>query len=894
MSSNERKRGDRASTIITTHLNPDYDAVASMVAATKLYPEAVMLFPGGQPRNVKNFFIQSLLYLFDVVRPKDIDFDAVKRLVVVDTRQKDRIGVAGPYLANPNLDIHLYDHHPDAPGDLAGSLQVVSQVGANVTIMIELIKAQGLTLNPQEATMLALGLYEDTGSFTFSSTTPRDLAAAGFLLESGADLSIVSELISRELTAEQLALLNELIHSAEIRETRGRTVVVAMARREYHIEDVAVLAHKMMDILSADLLFVLVEMENMVQLVARSRLREADVGEIARALGGGGHGAAAAVAVRGKHLQEVREELEKHIAQTVNNLYSAAHIMVRNPISIGQNRPISEAMDMLVRFSLNVLLVEDSLERTIGILSEHSVSKAIYHGLTSYPVSDVMTTEFQTVPVTATFNEIKTIIVDLSQRILPVIDGDGRAIGVITRTDLLRLLAGEVPGGTEEAERGRGGPFERNLSGIMEDRIGSKIMGLLKELGDLAEKSKASVYLVGGTVRDLIMHKPIKDLDLTVTGDMLIFLGNVTEKLNPKQIKKHPRFKTATVILEDGARLDFSSARVEYYEYPGALPVVSQSSIQLDLQRRDFTINALALSLNAPDFGRLFDFYRGYQDIKEGLIRVLHSLSIIEDPTRAFRAVRFAARLGFKLSKMTLGLVESALKGGFFQNIHPRRLLTELKLICEEDEAVPALERLADLGLLGCIHPSMRLTRPQRELIGEIAKVKQWFQLTFGNRPSASFWLVYFLVLTEGLSIGELTVLVDNLDTGRKAANEVIHERARLWQILLINRRRKGGKDPTPSEVDRLLSPLSWPGILYIMAKARGDFLAQAGAAYLATYRKVKPQCRGDELIALGFPMGPTIQKVLCRLREARLDGLAETIDDERRLAKKMFEDQSV
>jgi tRNA nucleotidyltransferase (CCA-adding enzyme) len=238
---------------------------------------------------------------------------------------------------------------------------------------------------------------------------------------------------------------------------------------------------------------------------------------------------------------------------------------------------------------------------------------------------------------------------------------------------------------------------------------------------------------------------------------------------------------------------------------------------------------------------------------------------------------------------MTLGLVESALKGGFFQNIHPRRLLTELRLICEEDEPVIALERLADLGLLGCIHPSMRLTKPQREIIREVTKVKQWFQLTFGNR-STHFWLVYYLVLTEGLSYSELDSLTDNFDTSRKAAKDLAAERAKLWRILAYNRKRRNREEPKPSQVDRLLATLSWPGVLYIMAKARGEFLDRAGAAFLANYRTVKPQCRGDDLIAMGFSPGPTIQKVLSALREARLDGLVKTLDDERILAKKILE----
>ncbi|MDR2455176.1 MAG: CBS domain-containing protein [Deltaproteobacteria bacterium] len=888
MAKNGKSGSVKAETLVTSHVNPDYDAVASMVAAAKLYPDAVMLLPGGQGRNFRNFFIQSLLYYLNVVRPKELDLSSVKRLVVVDTRQRDRLGAAAPCLDNPGLEIHLYDHHPDAPGDLKGAVEVVEQLGANAAIMTGLIRERGVEISPQEATMLALGLYEDTGAFTFTSTTPKDLTAAAWLVEKGADLSVVAELTSRELTAEQLALLNELILTSETRETRGRSLVVAMARRESHIEDVAVLAHKMMDILGADLLFVLVEMESLVQVVCRSRLRDVDVGEIALALGGGGHGAAAAAAIRGKSLQEVREDLERILGRTLDRLYSAGHIMVHPPISINQDRPVSEAMDMLVRFSLNVLLATDLSGRTTGILSEHSVSKAIYHGLASYPVKEVMSPEFQTLPPGASFTEVKTVIVDQGQRILPVTDEAGRALGVITRTDLLRLLAGEVSGGAEESGRARSGPYERNLRGLMEDRLPGKLLPLLDDLSKIAKESGAGLYLVGGTVRDLIMLKPVGDLDLCLTGDMPSFLESVRLSLPVAKIKRHPRFQTATVILQDQTRLDFSSARVEYYEYPGALPVVSKASIQLDLQRRDFTINALALSLNEEDQGRLLDFYRGYQDVKEGLIRVLHSLSIIEDPTRAFRAVRFAARLGFKISRMTLGLVENAIRGGFFFNIHPRRLITELRHVCEEPEAGPALEKLSELGLLQAIHPELKLTLRQKELIKHVGQVREWFGLTFGGQRAGAFWLVYFLVICENLAQGDLAKLVESFETYRKQAKDLVAERPRLNWILSSNRRRRSGQELKPSEIDKIFAPLSWPGALYIMAKSRGETLDRAGAAYLAVYRRVKPLLGGEDLLALGLPPGPGIQKVLSALRLARLDGLVSSVEDERVFAAKM------
>ncbi|MDR2351041.1 MAG: CBS domain-containing protein, partial [Deltaproteobacteria bacterium] len=572
-------------TVITCHVNPDFDAIASMVGAQKLYPEAGILFPGGQGKRFSNPFVKKLFSGLNVVRSKDLDFKAVRRLVVVDTRQRGRIGVASPILNNPGLEVHIYDHHPDSEDDIPGTRVGVDMVGANVTILSEFIRKEGIPLSSDEATMLALGLYEDTGSFTFGSTTPRDMEAGSFFLGKGADLEVVSSLTSQELSAEHLSLMNELITTAEIREVRGKTMAVATARRESQVEDLSTLAPRLMEILDLDTLFLLVQMENLVQLVARSKRGGLNVGEVAKSLDGGGHQGAAAAAMKDASLEDVRERLEEAVKDSVGNLFRAGSIMTRPPICLSEDRPLSEAMDMMARYGLHVILAEDSSGRVSGTISEESVHKAIYHGLTSYPVKDFMTTDFAIVTVEASFHEVKKYIVDHRQRILPVVDGDSRAVGVITRSDLLHVLAAEAGG--EDGRASVKTPFDRNLSSLMRERLPKETNALLVTLGEIAFDFGVSLYLVGGTVRDLIMLKPIKDLDLTVTGELSGFLGEVRARFPGSDLKTHPRFKTATLTLSDGSRLDFSSARVEWYEYPGAYPVVRHASIQLDLQRRD-------------------------------------------------------------------------------------------------------------------------------------------------------------------------------------------------------------------------------------------------------------------------------------------------------------------
>jgi tRNA nucleotidyltransferase (CCA-adding enzyme) len=260
-------------------------------------------------------------------------------------------------------------------------------------------------------------------------------------------------------------------------------------------------------------------------------------------------------------------------------------------------------------------------------------------------------------------------MIEQNQRFVPVLDGD-RIIGAITRTDILRALyedflrksrvsAKELVG---ESVLGLG----RNISGILKEKLPSHLYDFLKMAGEIADDLKFGSYLVGGCVRDMLRGEENLDIDIVVEGDGIAFAKKLGEKIGAK-VTTHERFGTAQVMYqktedrkqktEETIKIDVATARTEYYEFPAALPKVETSSIKKDLYRRDFTINTLAVKLNKRDFGQLIDFFGGQRDLKDRVIRVLHNLSFIEDPTRAFRAIRFSERFGFKLTKHTENLI---------------------------------------------------------------------------------------------------------------------------------------------------------------------------------------------------------------------------------------------
>ncbi|MEK7803396.1 MAG: CBS domain-containing protein, partial [Deltaproteobacteria bacterium] len=663
--------------VITSHVNADFDTLASMLAAKKLYPDAVLTFPGSLEKNLRDFFEKSTFHLFDVEKVKNIRMDEVTRLILVDIRQAARIGKFAEIINKPGLDIHIYDHHPKSPDDIRGSVEVTYPYGATTTILTHIIKEKGIPLTPEEATVLMLGIYEDTGSLSFSSTTVKDYEAAGFLLSMGADLNLVSDMITKELTAAQVSLLNDLLQSTTTYSIDGTQVVIAEASADKYMGDLAVLVHRLKDIENINCLFVLISMEDRIHLIARSRLKEVNVGEIAQTLGGGGHPTAASATLKDITLIQAKERLINVLKEKVIPRRFARDIMSSPPITLPEDASINDAKDILVRYGINAAPVVKA-NNTLGIITKQVIEKAIYHGLKDVSVKEYMTPEFETVSPAASITEVQEAIIGHRQRLLPVIES-GKIAGIITRTDLLRLMQEELkiePYSAEEAPLKR----HKTVTRLMEERLPRHIMDILRNTGMAADELGCRAYAVGGFVRDLIMRYENLDIDIVVEGDGLAF-ANALGKRFGCRVRGHEKFGTAVVVFPGEFKVDIATARLEYYERPGALPTVELSSLKLDLYRRDFTINTLAVVINPRNFGELIDFFGAQKDIKDKTIRVLHNLSFVEDPTRVFRAIRFEQRYGFVMAKHTQSLIKNTVKLDILRRISGERVLNEIKAI---------------------------------------------------------------------------------------------------------------------------------------------------------------------------------------------------------------------
>ena len=304
--------------LIVTHIGADFDALASLVAAKKIYPKASVVLPGSPDKDVREYLHKNL-HLIDLKREKEVDFKKVKRLIVVDTRLAKRIGEARKALNNSGLILHFYDHHPRAKGDLSGAVDMGGEYGATTTILVEVIRKRRIKISPEEATLLALGIYEDTGCFTFPSTAPSDLKAASFLVTKGANLNVVSDFLRRELTKNQVKLLNKLLRSEKKFDINGIEIAIIKFKSSDYVADLSAVVHRLRDIENLDTIFVLLEAKGRIRMVARSRIKAVDVGKIAQAFGGGGHATAASATIRGMELRDAEKRLIKVMKANVTS-----------------------------------------------------------------------------------------------------------------------------------------------------------------------------------------------------------------------------------------------------------------------------------------------------------------------------------------------------------------------------------------------------------------------------------------------------------------------------------------------------------------------------------------------------------------------------------------------
>ncbi|KAF0218543.1 MAG: hypothetical protein FD174_2843 [Geobacteraceae bacterium] len=868
--------------VIITHINADFDCLGAMVAAKRLYPDALMVFPGSQEKSMRDFFLKSTSYVLNFTRLKDIDLAQVTRLILVDCQHSSRIGKFAELLHKPGLEIHIYDHHPASSGDITPSGGVIRECGSSTSIIATILREKGMEVNPTEATLMMLGIYEDTGSLTFPSTTVDDYLAAAWLLKQDANLNTVADFITQELTAEQVSLLNDLLKSLKTTTLNGVDVSIANASVDYYVGDIAVLAHMMRDMENLQALFLVVGMGDRVYIVARSRIPEVNVGDILREFGGGGHATAASATVKELTSIQVLERLEEILKIKVNPLRVAGDIMSSPVKTLPATTTLEEARELLTRYNVNAMPVMEK-GKMVGIISRRIVEKAMYHGLGNLPISEYMHTEYMKATPETPIAEIQEYFIGQNRRFVPIFE-HRQLIGVVTRTDLLRYMyTGEA---LYDLARNNIPVRSKEVVSLMNKHLSPRVVQLLKDMGMTGELLGLPVYAVGGFVRDLLLGSENLDIDVTVEGDGILFAETFARDFGGR-CKSHRKFGTAVIVLPDDFKIDVASTRLEYYESPGALPTVERSSLKMDLYRRDFTINTLAIKLNPQEYGRLIDYFGAQRDLQEKTVRVLHNLSFVEDPTRVLRAIRFEQRLDFHIAKHTENLIKNAVKMNFLEKLGGKRLLAELVHILREKDPLRAVERMASLGLLRFIHPDLRLAPETRRLLEEAWKTISWFDLLFLERRYEK-WAVYFLVLCDPLDNERFWGTCTRLAVNEHYKEKLFEMRKKAGEILEEMQKRVERKGKVSrSDIYHWLKELPVEILLYMMAKTGSEEVKKFISLHFTQLQNVRCLITGEDLKKLGVPEGPAYKKILDMVLSARLNNLVQSLEDELRMVEK-------
>ena len=622
--------------LITSHLNTDFDSLASMIAIQKLYPDAVICPPVSMSRKVRDFMAKhGRHWATKILKPKKIPLDEVTLMIVVDTRSRSRIGPFAALAGRQDVAVHVYDHHPATPDDIPAEELVYEPIGAATTMILEHLLNERKDITPEEATLFALGIYDDTGAMTYETTTERDIAAISYLRELGADLSGILAQVESDMSADDKRLLDDLAENARELYINGAKVYLTWAETDEYVQGLSVFVNKLKEHVDSHVTIAVVNNGGKkINIIARSAEGVLNVKEFLEPYGGSGHYQAGSATLTDRDIHELAAEIESRLHGAITPMMKVSDIMTSPVIAVSPEARVDEGYRTMLRFGLKSLPVADAEGEVVGIMTRKDLDKAHLHGLDRAKISDFMTQGIISLNAEASIDEAHRMMATYGFEKMPVLDENGKLVGTLSRADLLKALyhSGQFSGEDTSRERDSAGfLWIENVSHLMEESFSLKTLSLLRRVGakahELGMRLGMRAYLVGGTVRDILMGVNNTDIDISVEGDAEKLVSSWDEPGCKATL--HGRYKTGTITFPDGEKVDVATARREFYEYAAAVPTVQNSSLKQDLSRRDFTVNAMSISLSEDDWGTLTDNFGGRADLKDKQLKILHNLSFV-------------------------------------------------------------------------------------------------------------------------------------------------------------------------------------------------------------------------------------------------------------------------
>jgi len=855
----------KGNTVILTHSGADLDAISSMYAASKLYPGSVIIHPGSLDINASklvSIFGENLVMRKVKELPNKFK-NEINRIIVVDTKDTNRLG-EGKQFIKEGIEIIVFDHHP-GESDLPNAKAVQRHYGANTTIITQLLMEKKVILSPFEATLIALGIFEDTGSFSFPSVKAEDFAAMTFLFSFGVSMKIVHHFLSPFLGKSQVGLLKELLDHLKEYRIKGSRIAIADAKIKNYIPGISLIAHKLMELIDADIVFILVTLGKDTYIIGRSSSLSFDVKKIIDTFGGGGHPTAASVFIRNKDVKEIKEKLITEVHLSDFPVLRAKHIMSSPVKVVSPETSIKDAMKILVRMGYSGLPLEEN-GKIVGIISKRDIEKIMLFEKRNRPVKQYATPFVVKVSYDNDLREIEDAMVknDVG-RVL--VEKNDKVVGIISRSDLLKAyrIKEEM---LEQPSMDLSSflPDKSEITQLMKTALSKEVFKLLKKFGEIAKDTGQRIYLVGGAIRDMFINEKSLDMDFVLSDDAVMFGKNLNKAL---QGDLRIYSDTQTVNLKfNGFNFDFTTARREYYEEKSLIPLIEKASLKEDLKRRDFTINTLAVDITEKDFGRIFDFYGGYSDLRKKTIRVLHSLSFIEDPSRILRAIKYMVKFNFALSSDTENFLKKAVELGSLRAKHSQRIVDELMELLNSNFAVKTILELEKLGILKAIFKVKRLSTLKKERLNKAHEFLKTYKI---NEEQA---LVFISILVDGKTTSEIKAILKFFSFKGKIVNDIIKFNYTMKKFHINFSKLK------EEDLFFTLESIKEFYILAYLTKATGkeEFFINK---FMSKMRFIKLEIRGMDLKNLGLKEGPQYREIFKEILRLKIKGKISSKDDE-------------
>ncbi|MGM0598298.1 MAG: CBS domain-containing protein [Candidatus Rifleibacteriota bacterium] len=800
---------------------------------------------------------------FETINIKEIDFKKVNKVHL--------IGVSLPK-HNPELSNKLVRHnietiiYANRRCKLPFKFFTLSTRSQSITagLLNRLLKDKK-EFNHEDLDLFAMAICEKTWAGLSSRVTPTDLIILDFLRKKRVSNRRIADSIVLGLREGQTRLYHEMLRNIQDIHPGNWPVTLICVNSAGKVQDLEPIVESIWSEICPHIAVICITSGKFSRVWARSSISEVDLAEVFKDFRPDLKRNWVSFNFSGTNHKLNSYVLKDYLFRFLPPALTAEKIMSVSPQSIDCIASVKKAMDAMLKFNLMSLVVTRQ-GKYAGIITRRDLDRAVQMELLDSPIEPYVPTSTPVVGPTTPARALKNIMVRFNLTRLPVVQ-ENEAIGIITTRELLRALPDHLPLPPDYLPLAEVAklPSANKIEEIIKRVFSLKVFHILSKIGKFATRDQINAFAVGGFVRDLLMEKQNLDIDIVVIGDAIPFARRMSKEFNC-DFKVFDRFHTARIYLED-MKIDFSSARIEHYPDPGALPQIEFSGLSSDLYRRDFTINSLALSLNSVTFLELKDFFGGFADLAQKKIRILHSFSFIEDPTRLFRAIRFARRFNFNFEKDTRRAFDLAVHRGCMRKLSIKRIGSEISRCLNEEKPYKIIEELFNNDLMTALSPELN----------DISMIPSRFRLVKGL-------VKRFKVIEE--EIDEEAILWTGLLctlSPQKAANILDsigtpHSR----RVLVVSALKAVNQVPEKiSAVDidnnsnlfNLLSPYPIEALIALMAFALEKRNSRKVLKFIGELRTIKPLINGHDLISAGIPPGPHMRTIFKHILELKLQG---------------------